>query len=106
MGSISGIVFNDFNGDGKRQTSEVGLGGWTVFLDTDNDGILDSTEKRVVTDADGNWSFASLPGGAYIVRIIPRTGFKTTVPVSGAISIAVAAGKATTGVLFGEQKIA
>lgn len=40
--SIAGHVFEDWNGDGARAAGEPGLGGWTVFLDQNNNGALDS----------------------------------------------------------------
>src|SRR5688500_12993485 len=48
---ISGMVFNDANGDRIRNAGEAGLSNWRVFIDSDSDGLWDSTEKSVFTDA-------------------------------------------------------
>src|SRR5439155_16558325 len=52
--SISGQVFNDLNGNGIRDTGEPGLQGFTAFLDTNNNGLLDDCEPSTVRDANGN----------------------------------------------------
>jgi subtilisin-like proprotein convertase family protein len=45
-GQIQGTVFTDRDGDGIRDAGEPGLPGWTVYLDRNNNGILD---QNVVT---------------------------------------------------------
>jgi hypothetical protein len=37
--SIIGIKFNDLNGNGKQDAGEPGVGGVTVFVDIDSNGI-------------------------------------------------------------------
>lgn len=41
LGAISGNVFRDDDGNGVRNGSEPGLAGWTVYRDTNNNGVLD-----------------------------------------------------------------
>jgi len=41
-GQISGIVWDDVNGDGQRQAGEQALAGQVVFLDLNNNGLLDA----------------------------------------------------------------
>ena len=45
------------------------LAGVTVFLDTDNDGMLNGGEQSVVTSGSGNYAFNSLPNGTYHARL-------------------------------------
>ena len=40
--AISGQVFNDVNGNGVVDVGDNGFSGITVFLDTDNDGVIDN----------------------------------------------------------------
>src|SRR5712691_6817611 len=47
---IHGAVYNDANGDGLRDPTEVGLGTWFVML-------AGSTVPPVQTDANGNYGF-------------------------------------------------
>ena len=78
-GSIRGSVWNDTNADGIRQTdpvtgafTEPGLVGWTVFLDTNNNQILDGVEVSTLTDVAGNYGFISLPEGSYrVTEVLP-----------------------------------
>jgi hypothetical protein len=106
VGSISGRVFNDANNNKLRDVGELGLGLWRVFIDTDKDGVLDSTERSLLTDASGNWSFGGLLKGSYIVRVVQQSGTATTTPTAGAFTITLGVGQAITGILFGERSIA
>lgn len=73
--SISGVVFNDLNGDGIQNAGETGLAGWTVNLDTNADGTVDAT---TVSGVGGNYSFAGLASGTYRVREVVQAGFVQT----------------------------
>jgi hypothetical protein len=108
LGSISGKVFDDGNGNGIRDVSlgEAGLGLFTVFIDTNNNGKLDSGEKSVVTDVLGNWSFTGLVAGTYTIRVVPVTGVSATKPTGGVATIKLTAGQSSINNLFGEKAIA
>jgi subtilisin-like proprotein convertase family protein len=41
-GQISGTVYNDQNANAKLDAGEPGLGGWTVFRDDNNNGMIDN----------------------------------------------------------------
>src|SRR2546430_2538333 len=43
------------NGNGKRDVGETGLGLWKVYLDLNNNGKLDSTDKVATVDILGNF---------------------------------------------------
>lgn len=43
--SISGYKFNDLNGDGDQDANEPGLAGWTIYLDQNNNGVLDPVTR-------------------------------------------------------------
>jgi hypothetical protein len=66
--TISGAKFNDLNANGIRDTGEAGLSGWTIFLDTDNNGVLDPGERQQVTDSNGNYSFTNVGPGTFRLR--------------------------------------
>jgi len=101
---VSGAAFNDANGNGKRDSGETALSGRRVFVDADKDGVLDSGEKSVLSDSAGNWSFTDLAAGTYVVRIVPISGWKSTVPTSGAYTLTLGAGRTATGKLFGQRR--
>ena len=52
-GSISGFVFNDLTNNGIFNAGDQGLSGWTVFIDANNNGNLDSGETSTVSVANG-----------------------------------------------------
>ncbi|MGK7900695.1 MAG: SdrD B-like domain-containing protein, partial [Hormoscilla sp.] len=80
MSNIRGIKFLDNNSDGIQQPGEPGLQGWTIFLDENDNGILDNDELRTITDANGNYDFSNLDPGRYTVREILQPGFEQTTP--------------------------
>ncbi|MGK7900235.1 MAG: Ig-like domain-containing protein [Hormoscilla sp.] len=97
-GSISGVKFLDTDRDGVRDAGEQGLAGWTIFFDTNNNGVLDNNEVSVVTGANGSYSFGGLLAGTYNVREIQQPGFLQT---TGNPTITLLAGQNRTGVNFG-----
>lgn len=60
-GSISGIVFNDADGDGVRGSAEIGMPGIIVQLKPSAREIL----YRTRTDASGHYTFANLRADIY-----------------------------------------
>jgi hypothetical protein len=92
-GSISGKVFNEVNGL-ALPAGNPGLAGWTVFLDLNNDGKLDSGDPSTTTDANGNYTFANLPTQTYLVREILPPGW-IGAPAS-AFTVTVQSGVITT----------
>ena len=112
-GSVSflqGSVFEDANGDGLRGSGELGLPGWTIYLDADDDGVLDPGEQRTEVSNDfGEWRMGVEPG-PYVLRLRPRDGRDQTAPsptgaAGGAIRGTVASGETKSGLLFGYRVV-
>ena len=80
FGEIQGSKWNDLNGDGVRDAGEVGLAGWTIYLDNNQNGQLDAGEISTITDANGNYSFTNLNPGTYTVAEVLKPGWKQTFP--------------------------
>ena len=74
-GSISGMKFEDVDMDGVKDAGEKGLSGWTINLDKNADGSVDST---TTTDANGNYSFSNLTYATYRVREVQQDDWKQT----------------------------
>jgi hypothetical protein len=102
MGLITGIVFNDADGNGRRDAGEKGLGGWLLFLDTNNNGKPDSGELTFTTGTDGKFSFI-VPAGTYHLREMLKSGLKRTAPSAGVFTITLASGKTATRTNFGDK---
>jgi uncharacterized repeat protein (TIGR01451 family) len=78
--SISGMKFNDANDNGTRDEGESGLAGWTIYLDSNDNGLLDNEETSTQTNSDGNYSFADLSDDDYVVREVQQSGWTQTKP--------------------------
>ena len=97
-GEISGVKFNDLDGDGVRDTNEEGLSGWTIFLDADADGTLDQGEVSTVTGVGGAYSFSVTPDAdksdidndPYVVREVQQSGWTQTTVNPAPITITTA----------------
>lgn len=74
-GSVTGVAFNDLNGNGVREPNEPGLAGVVVNLLT----VQNQTLAVTVTDAFGNYRFGDLPFNQYRVQASTPPGwFPTT----------------------------
>ncbi len=65
--SLSGVVWDDSNGDGVRDPGETGIAGVTVIVVWEGPG--GPVEFEVVTAPDGTWSLVNIPPGDYSVEI-------------------------------------
>jgi hypothetical protein len=101
---ISGTVFVDADGNGARSASEPGRTNQIVFLDLNNDGVLQPNEPTAVTDSAGAFAFTVNPG-SYVVRLQPFSDFTITTPAGGVYDVAIGAGSTNSGGLFGEKLI-
>ncbi len=80
LGSISGIKWNDLDGDGVLDNNEPGLENWTIYLDDNQNGLFDPGEISTTTDSDGNYSFTDLDPDTYIVAEELQDGWVQTFP--------------------------
>jgi hypothetical protein len=99
-GTIQGSKWHDLNGDGVRDGSEPVVSGWTIFLDTNNNGQLDGGEQSTVTDINGDYSFIGLTTPfSYTVAEVLQPGWQQSYP--GGITIPSGNVLVTTGAFFG-----
>jgi hypothetical protein len=89
FGKIIGRKIDDQNCNGKLDSNEQGLPGWTI-LATSTSG----TSIPAVTDANGWYYFNSLPPGTYTISEQQQTGWSQTVPGGvGTYTVTLAAGQ-------------
>jgi uncharacterized protein (DUF2141 family) len=81
--SVSGRVFNDKNANGIFDGVDTGISGFRVFLDKDNDGVLDSNEQSTPVSSTGTYHLTGVPAGTYRVREVFRSGWRQTFPALG-----------------------
>lgn len=74
-GGLSGLAYNDLNGNGIREPSEPGLSGVVINLQTQTNSVISVT----ATDAFGNYRFTDIPFGSYkVIANVPPAWFATT----------------------------
>jgi hypothetical protein len=100
---VSGTLFNDINGNARKDAGESFLSGWKMYIDSNNDGKWQSNERFVYTSSRGAWSF-SLPAGSYHIRALRPTGWKLTTTTAESATRSLTSGKILSGILFGVRK--
>ncbi|MGE3310188.1 MAG: SdrD B-like domain-containing protein [Limisphaerales bacterium] len=93
-GFVSGLVFEDRNGNGSPDAGENGIPNVSIRL---SDG---ATQRTTRTDASGLYRFADVPPGTYTLSEIDPLGFTSTTPNLRTISFG-SGGSSTTH--FGDQ---
>jgi uncharacterized repeat protein (TIGR01451 family) len=96
--TITGLKFNDLNGNGVRDTGEPGLANWTIQV-TDSNGITHTT----TTDSQGNYSLTVPAPGTYTVAEVLQSGWTQTAPTSGTYSVTVSPGQVINNRDFGNR---
>jgi len=102
-GILTGRLWADNDGDGRRDADETDLSGRTVFLDADGDGRLDSGEVTAVSDAQGLYQF-TVDAGSHLVRQVLPQGWIQTAPADAGYQVSVGEGEAISGLDFGSQE--
>ena len=76
---LGNLVWNDFDGDGKRDSNEPGIAGITVsvYRDDNGDNIKDTDAPfaTTLTNTQGAYLFSNLAPGRYIVSIPVLLGY-------------------------------
>lgn len=100
-GTISGVMFDDLNGNGTKDSGEPGLQGWKI-------NMTGAKVDSVLTGTNGIYKFENLMLGSYTVTDETRIGWRQTKPVpqnSYTINI-TQSGYAGINVDFGKFKLA
>lgn len=97
---IRGTAYLDGDADGARQAVDPPAIGFTVYLDDNLNGRLDSTESFSVTDGAGGFEIITA-GGTRNVRVALPTGYFPTDPPSGFKQVFVPNGDIVQGVVLG-----
>ncbi|MFN0199522.1 MAG: collagen binding domain-containing protein, partial [Planctomycetaceae bacterium] len=100
---LAGLKFNDLNGDGIQQLGELGLAGWTIYIDANLNGSFDAGEVSTVTDINGNYTFGDLAAGTYRIREVAQVDFTQT--SVNPLDITVTSGVDISGIAFGNFQL-
>ncbi len=83
---VTGLKFNDLDGDGMQDAGDPGLQGWTIYVDYNNDGMFQpAIEPSAVTNADGTYTILGVDPGIWKLREITQVGWVNTFPTTGDI---------------------
>lgn len=105
-GTITGAKFLDSNGNGVRDPGEPGLAGVTITrTSTINDPA--GANLSVVTDAQGNFTFANVPfGSVTLTETVPAGFAQTAPPPPGTLPATINfAQRQVSGLLFGNRAL-
>jgi subtilisin family serine protease len=106
-GSIGGIllgsVFQDVgtNPNGVRDAGEIGAPGITVYIDANNNGVVDAGDTVTVTNQFGAYAFTSVSPGAKVVRVLATSPLVATKPTSGRYNVTMTGNGTLAGLEFG-----
>jgi hypothetical protein len=96
----------DGNGNHVKDPGESGLENWVVYLDLNNDGVLDSGDVTKTTDSTGHYAFTGLAAGVYTVREALLPHFLQSLPAVGFYSVSLTSGQSAINIDFGNVPLA
>ncbi|MEL7245458.1 MAG: putative Ig domain-containing protein, partial [Cyanobacteria bacterium J06573_2] len=77
---ISGMKWYDANQNGVKDADEVGLANWTIFIDENQNGLLDNGETSTQTAADGSYTFINVTPGTHSILELVQPEWTPTFP--------------------------
>ena len=112
-GSVSGTVWNDLNSNGLRDVdpvsgiAEPGLANWTVFVDLNFNGALDTSEAAfsVTSGSDGSYLVSGVTPGTVSIVEMATPGWRPTAPRTSVHTIALKSGDNVVGLDFGNEQL-
>lgn len=100
-GFLLGSVFQDLDADGIRDAGELGAPGFTVYIDANNNGVVDAGDTTTVTNQFGAYAFTNVAPGQRRVRIVAPSPFQTTTPAAGLFTLQLTGSSTISNLAFG-----
>lgn len=100
LANISGMKFNDTNGNGIKDPGEPGLANWLITLKNGTNAVVGTMN----TLGDGSYIFSNLPPDTYTVSETLQAGWTQTYPAVPGTWTVVLAGVDQTGKDFGNTQ--
>ncbi|VVB71520.1 SdrD B-like domain protein [uncultured archaeon] len=88
--SISGIKFNDLNGNGVKDSGESGIANWEIaltFVGHVGGPVHDTVIAKTKTDSNGAYSFKKLFAGIYKVSEFAQMGWTPTTAAEKTVTL-------------------
>ena len=102
-GEVYGTVFDDLDGDGVQGSGEPGREGITVYIDENDDGVLDEGEFSLTSDANGDYSFRYQAGEYVLRQELGEHRYQTSAPDGYDLSVEM--GRETASLDFGSLEV-
>jgi secreted trypsin-like serine protease len=80
-GRVSGLIFHDTNGNGLQDSGELGLPGWTVYSDLNQNAQYDLGEPATATCANGSYAL-DVPDDNITLRHVMNLGYASSQAVN------------------------
>ncbi|MCA9081726.1 MAG: hypothetical protein KDA58_14285, partial [Planctomycetaceae bacterium] len=77
---FTGTIFDDHNGNGRRDIGEGGLAGVQVFVDHNNNQMRDANEPVATTATDGTYALVGPVTDRSYIRVIAPAGTRQSTP--------------------------
>jgi serine protease AprX len=94
-GKIRGVVFNDYNTNGIRDTTEPGIAGVMIHC-------TGAKVESTLTDINGAYLLDSLPIGLYTITESVPPNYVQSSPQGGSDTVSILFGADTSGFIFGD----
>ncbi|QOV89384.1 tandem-95 repeat protein [Humisphaera borealis] len=111
-GTVSGTLWEDINGNGIREFDLVtssfadpGVSGWTVFIDSNSNRVLDAAELSATSGADGSYRISGVAPGSVSVVVQLPSGWRSSAPVTNVRTISLRNGQDVTAQDFGSARL-
>jgi hypothetical protein len=101
-GAINALVYNDKNGNGKRESGEDGVSGVSVTNAVVTAPGQTGASSTAKTNDQGSASFSKLANGGYLVKAATPAGYGATTPVGLDVDV----NNDTKNLEFGIQQLA
>lgn len=98
-------IFSGVRSSSNEFFAEPGLEEVEIYLDLNDNSILDPGEPTTVTDEIGDYQFTNLSPGNYIVREVVPDGFVQTSPISGFFPVTLNPGQEIADINFGNSEV-
>ena len=104
--TITGTAWHDANGNGIREVGEAGLAGIIIYLDGNDNGVLEGGELSALTNASGAYSFTGVEHGDFTIRVEDTLLRKEYIPTTrpNPVHQEILPGQSYSGAWFGYQK--
>ncbi|MBL9164588.1 MAG: S8 family serine peptidase [Planctomycetaceae bacterium] len=107
-GILMGVVFQDQGStpNGIREASEPGAPGFTVYIDANNNGVVDAGDTVTTTNQNGAYVFTNVAPGQRVVRVVTPSPFQLTTPAAQRYTVQLVGSGTFSKLVFGVKDTA